>query len=54
MSKLYPPNIQGTIPAFSGDSLVVPFTMNKTVSQNNIRNFSLKIYSFLNIVYNVI
>ena len=43
MSKLYPPNIQGTIPAFSGDSLVVPFTMNKTVSQNNIRNFSLKI-----------
>lgn len=43
MSKLYPPNIEGTIPAFSGDSLVVPFTMNKTVSQNNVRSFSLKI-----------
>ena len=43
MSKLYPPNIEGAIPAFSGDSLVVPFTMNKTVSQNNVRSFSLKI-----------
>lgn len=43
MTKLYPPNIAGTIPAFSGDILVVPFTMNKTVSQNNVQSFSLKI-----------
>ena len=43
MTKLYPPNIAGTIPAFSGDTLAVPFTMNKTVSQNNVQSFSLKI-----------
>lgn len=41
--KLYPPNIEGTIPAFSGDKLIVPFTMNRTVNQNSVRGFALKI-----------
>jgi hypothetical protein len=31
--KLYPPVIEGTIPAFSGTELTVPFAMNKTVGQ---------------------
>jgi hypothetical protein len=36
--KLYPPSIEGTIPAFYGDAegnakLVVPFSMNRAVSK---------------------
>jgi hypothetical protein len=30
--KLYPPHINGTIPAFYGNRITVPFVMNKTVS----------------------
>jgi hypothetical protein len=43
MAKLYPPNIEGTIPAFTGTTLVVPFSMNKTVSVSAIKGFSLRI-----------
>jgi hypothetical protein len=36
MAKLYPPNIEGTIPAFATTNgtttLVVPFSLNKAVS----------------------
>ena len=43
MSKLHPPIIEGTIPAFYGNKIRVPFFMNKAVSQNEINGFSLKI-----------
>ena len=32
MSKLYPPSIEGKLPAFAGDSLKIPLTMNRAVS----------------------
>ena len=48
MDKLYPPSIDGTIPAFYSDDgttaeIVVPFTMNRSVSFNDIKGFCLKI-----------
>jgi hypothetical protein len=48
MSKLYPPYIEGTIPAFYTDNekgtvLTVPFSMNKTVSKNSVTGFRAKI-----------
>lgn len=48
MGKLYPPTIAGTLPSFyetgyGTTTLVVPFSMNKTVSMNEIRDFSLRI-----------
>ena len=42
-TKLYPPYIEGTIPAFSGTVITVPFSMNKAVSKNQVAGFSLKI-----------
>lgn len=41
--KLYPPHINGSIPAFYGNKLTIPFTMNKTVSKNEIGGFKLLI-----------
>jgi hypothetical protein len=39
--KLYPPNIEGTIPAFYGSGgtaqLIVPFSMNRTVSKSEVK-----------------
>ena len=43
MIKLYPPYLEGTIPAFYGDSITVPFAMNRAVGKNEISNFSLLI-----------
>lgn len=48
MAKLYPPNIAGTLPSFyipsaGTTTLVVPFSMNKTVSPNQVKGFSLRI-----------
>ena len=48
MAKLYPPFIEGTIPAFFEDekgavTLTVPFSMNKMVGINDIKGFELKI-----------
>lgn len=43
MANLYPPIIEGTIPAFYGTTLVVPFSMNRAVSKIDIKGFSLKI-----------
>ena len=37
--KLYPPIIEGIIPAFCGSILRVPFTMNKSVSENQAKGF---------------
>lgn len=41
--KLYPPIIEGTIPAFCNQIIVVPFTMNKSVSEREVKSFKLKI-----------
>lgn len=48
MAQLYPPYIEGTIPAFYGDSLTVPFSMNRAVSINEIYGYSLKIKTVQN------
>ena len=48
MAKLYPPLIEGTIPAFKGNELIVPFSMNRAVGKNNIAGFSLKIKTVQN------
>lgn len=41
--KLYPPLIEGSIPAFYGTVLTVPFTMNRVVSKNAIKGVAIKI-----------
>lgn len=43
MAKLYPPNIEGTIPAFTGTTLVVPFSMNRAVGASEVKGLSLKV-----------
>lgn len=43
MSRLYPPMIEGTIPAFEGTTLVVPFSLNRAVTTSEISNVRLKI-----------
>ena len=48
MAKLYPPYIEGTIPAFYGDSLTIPYSMNKVVHRNEIAGFSIKIKTIQN------
>lgn len=42
-TKLYPPVIEGTIPAFYGTTLVVPFSLNRAVSKSEIAGFVMKI-----------
>lgn len=34
--KLYPPHIEGKLPACAGSALLVPFLMNKSVSENQV------------------
>lgn len=43
MIKLYPPYIEGSISAFYGKELAVPYEMNKTVGYKDISGFKLKI-----------
>lgn len=43
MSRLYPPIIEGTIPAFGGTTLVVPFSLNRAVTTSEISTVRLKI-----------
>ena len=43
MAKLHPPVIPGTIPAFSGTSIEVPFSMSRAVSINEISGLILKL-----------
>lgn len=48
MAKLYPPYIEGTIPAFFEDELgtvmlTVPLSMNKAVNSSEVKGFELKI-----------
>lgn len=44
--KLYPPSIEGTLPAFHSETLEVFYTMNKSVSYDEISGFRIK---FINI-----
>lgn len=48
MSKLYPPNIEGTLPAFYNKMLVIPYTMNKAVAYSEISGFQLKVSTVYN------
>ena len=41
--KLYPPKIEGSIPAFYGNKIKIPFVMNKTVGQSEVGGFILLI-----------
>jgi hypothetical protein len=41
MAKLYPPHIEGKLPAFTGTTLEVPLTMNKTVSHLEVGGMQL-------------
>lgn len=54
MAKLYPPNINGTIPAFCNNDgtvlITVPFSMNKAVSNSEISGFALKIKTVSGVV----
>ena len=43
MAKLYPPNIEGTIPAFTGTTLVVPFSMNLAVGESEVKAIVIKV-----------
>ena len=47
MDKLYPPSIAGTLPSFytteEGTMVIVPFSMNKTVSIKQVKGFKLRI-----------
>lgn len=43
MAKLYPPHIEGTIPAFTGATLVVPFSMNRAVGAKEVYGLVLKV-----------
>ena len=43
MAKLYPPYIEGSIPAFYGTSLTVPFSMNRSVGRQEVSGIALKV-----------
>lgn len=48
MAKLYPPYVEGTIPAFYGTVLTVPFSMNKSESSKNVSGMHLKVKTVQN------
>lgn len=48
MSKLYPPQIEGTVAAFYDNTLIIPFVMNQIVSKSEISKMAIKIKSILN------
>lgn len=50
--KLYPPVIDNKIPAFYGDSITIPFKLNKAVSPNQIKGAVLLIKSAENVLLN--
>lgn len=44
VTRLYPPNIAGTLPSFYGTAeLAVPFSMNVLVAENQVKSLKLKI-----------
>lgn len=40
MAKLYPPSIDGKLPACDSESLIIPFTMNKSVGMAEVGGMS--------------
>jgi hypothetical protein len=52
MAKLYPPQIEGTLPAFydteEKTEIVIPFIMNKTVGWTEIKGLIIKIKNIQN------
>ena len=42
MAKLYPPHLEGTIPAFTKGTLIVPFSMNRAVGANEVQGLIIK------------
>ena len=48
MAKLYPPSIEGTLPAFTSTIMEIPFIMNKTVSWDQVSGFVVKIKNVMN------
>lgn len=56
MAKLYPPNIEGTIPAFYKNddgtaTIAVPFSMNTAVNKSAVTGFQLKLKTVQNSTY---
>ena len=52
MAKLYPPQIEGTLPSLAirkgvGTTLVVPFSMNQAVGQNEVGGFEIKVKTII-------
>lgn len=45
MNKLYPPQIENTLPAFYGNTIEVPYSMNRAISENDFTVMSLVIKS---------
>jgi hypothetical protein len=46
MARLYPPIVEGAIPAFYGDKgLTVPYTLNRATGYSDIAGFALVIKS---------
>lgn len=43
MAKLYPPSIEGKLPAFAGETLKIPITMNRAVSLNQVSGMRVMI-----------
>ena len=48
MALLYPPQIEGTLPAFTGKQIKIPFYMNKTVGWPEVHGFSLLVKNIMN------
>lgn len=53
MAWLYPPNLEGTLPAFYSDEkgivyITIPFSMNRTVGQGSVGGFRLRIKTVQN------
>jgi hypothetical protein len=45
MAKLYPPHIEGKLPAFTGSTITIPLTMNKAVKVSDVNHMRLIIKS---------
>lgn len=43
MAKLYPPHLEGKLPAFQGTTIVVPFSMNQAVGPTAVSGFHIQI-----------
>jgi len=43
MAKLYPPHLEGKLPAFYGATIVVPFSMNQAVGSSEVSGFHIQV-----------